>query len=170
MRSNAELESVSGDETHLPIIEVPAIEGIGAIVSAEVYEWSGKETILLVEDESFVRKAATEALQLAGYTLLTARSGSQALETFHKNLEAIDLLISDIVLPDKNGHELAREFAILFPGVPILLVSGYTDKLLSQQPGPHNQYFLSKPFSFSMLLRKVRQALDKSLCNMDVSA
>jgi two-component system, cell cycle sensor histidine kinase and response regulator CckA len=172
MPSNTELaESIPGDEIHLPVIEVPAFpEGIAGIVSAEVYEWGGKETILLVEDESFVRKSASEALELAGYTVLAAESASQALEILHKNLGATDLLISDIVLPDKNGHELAREFAVLVPGIPILLVSGYGDKLISQQLALHNEHFLSKPFSFSMLLRKVRQILDRSIRKMEIPA
>jgi two-component system, cell cycle sensor histidine kinase and response regulator CckA len=139
-------------------------------VSTEIYEWSGKETILLVEDELFVRKATTEALELAGYMVLNAENAKHALEIPSKNLAEVDLLISDIVLPGKNGHEFAAEFAALFPKANILLISGYADKLATPELRVHEEEYLPKPFSCSALLRKVREILDKRTYKIKASA
>jgi DNA-binding NtrC family response regulator len=153
-----------------PTLESLSNEAVIGIVSAEIYEWGGKETILLVEDELFVRKATTEALELAGYNVLAAGNANHALEISRENLEEVDLLISDVVLPGKNGYELAAEFAARFPKAHILLISGYAEKIATSELSVHDKEYLPKPFSFSALLRKVREILDKNMYKVEASA
>jgi CheY-like chemotaxis protein len=131
-------------------------------VSAELFQWRGKETILLVEDEAFVRKATGEVLESAGYNVLIAENASEALEVYCKCDEPIHLLISDVIMPGMNGQELAARFEALFPQVRILLMSGYAEQLISRKSSPGRKEYMAKPFSIPILLKKVREILDKS--------
>jgi CheY-like chemotaxis protein len=131
-------------------------------VAAELHQWSGKETILLVEDEAFVRKAAGEVLESAGYNVLIAASATAAFELYPKCEEPIDLLISDVVMPGMNGQELAARFEALFPRIRILLMSGYAEQLISCRSSLPRKEYMAKPFSIPILLKKVREVLDKS--------
>ncbi|MGA7400921.1 MAG: response regulator [Candidatus Sulfotelmatobacter sp.] len=128
-----------------------------------------KETILLVEDEAFVRKAICEALESAGYRVLTAENAIQALQVFGEYAEPVSLLLADIVMPGINGHELARDFSTLCPQTRILLMSGYEEQLTSRE-SVHRPEYLAKPFSIPMLLRKVREVLDRNPLDFKASA
>jgi CheY-like chemotaxis protein len=130
-------------------------------VSAELSQWRGKETILLVEDEAFVRESAGEVLESAGYIVLIAASATEALEVHCKFDEQIDLLISDVVMPGMNGQELAARFEALFPQVRILLMSGYSEQLISRKSSSGRKECMAKPFSIPILLKKVREVLDR---------
>lgn len=121
---------------------------------------SGTETILFVEDESFVREVTSEVLRSAGYVVLTAKNGAEALRTFHQRSDRADLLLSDIVLPGKSGHALAGELRQLRPEIIILFISGYADQWARAEYEKEGAHFLAKPFSMPALLQKVRQALD----------
>ena len=140
---------------------------IGA--SAETCQWSGKETILLVEDEEFVRKATDEVLASAGYRVITAETAAQALEIHHKCNAGADLLVSDVVMPGISGHELANKFASLYPQVRILLMSGYSEQLISSELSVYHKDYIAKPFSFLTLLRRVREVLDRHPFDFGVS-
>jgi CheY-like chemotaxis protein len=131
-------------------------------VSAALDQRGGKETILLVEDEAFVRKATGEVLESAGYNILMAENASDALEVYCKCDEPIDLLISDVIMPGMNGQELAARFEALFPRVRILLMSGYSEQLISHKAAPGRNECMAKPFSIPILLKKVREVLDRS--------
>jgi CheY-like chemotaxis protein len=136
---------------------------IGSIL-AETLEVGGPKTILLVEDEAFVREATAEALQSAGYTVLIARSAAEAIEAYRRRAQPVDLLLADVVMPGMSGYELAGEFLALCPSAPVVLMSGYVDELgLSQSPYCRTyvdcKTYLGKPFSISSLLSKVREAL-----------
>jgi len=121
-------------------------------------ELPASATILLVEDEPLVRKAAAEALQSAGYEVLTACNGAQALQLCSERSCRLNLLLCDIVMPGMNGCELAGAFQLLCPQAPVLLMSGYarelSSSLLSSAP------YLSKPFSANALLHAVRELLN----------
>ena len=135
-------------------------ETISAAVFTEAESWERSETILLVEDEAFVRKVTAEVLEAAGFKLVIAQSGAEALNACRKLSQPFDLLLSDVILPGMSGRELADEFEGLCPHAGILLMSGYAGQLAGRQIPPHGNAYLAKPFSVSELLRKVREALD----------
>jgi len=124
----------------------------------------GHETVLLVEDELAVRSLARDVLQAQGYTVIEARDGRHALEICELRFGAIDLLLTDVVMPGIGGRELAARLAELRPAMPVIYMSGYTDTAVVQHgvldPGTT---FLQKPFTPDALARKVRQVLDAVL-------
>jgi two-component system, cell cycle sensor histidine kinase and response regulator CckA len=122
---------------------------------------SGNETILLAEDDESVRNLAVLVLQQAGYTVLPASDGFEAVESFNKNQKSIDLLILDVVMPNMGGYEVLKKILKKFPGTPALFCSGYSENSI------HNEFVLKegirlieKPYSSRQLLRAVRKTLD----------
>ena len=122
--------------------------------------WGGPETILLVEDEGFVRKVTAEVLESAGYKLVIARSGAEALDAYRQLSKPVDLLLADVVMPGMSGCDLAAEFESLCPRARVLLMSGYAGQLASCQVSTYGKTYLAKPFSVQMLLKRVREVLD----------
>jgi two-component system cell cycle sensor histidine kinase/response regulator CckA len=120
---------------------------------------TGKETILLVEDEDAVRVFGARALRNKGYTVLEARSGEGAMEVLDAGA-VIDLLITDMVMPGMDGATLAGKARESRPGLRIILISGYSEDVIKgdvvNQPDTH---FLPKPFSLKALAEKVREVL-----------
>jgi|GEM_PF-1032353 DNA-binding NtrC family response regulator len=167
------VEEVSQPTQLLPAPQIDSIISPATIIgtaSTEVIQWNGNETILFIEDEAFVRKATAEALELAGYTVIAAESAGFALEISREKLAAIHLLISDVIMPGMSGHELANELAAKSPHLRILLISGYAEKLNSQELSAYRKEYLAKPFSFHVLLRKVREILDSQPLEIKASA
>ena len=122
---------------------------------------SGTETILLVEDNAGLRKLATRVLAPAGYTVLGAASGEEALRVLERQEGPVHLLLSDVVMPGMSGRDLAEQLAQTRPEMKVLFMSGYTDDTVVQHGVLNAQVaFLSKPFTAAALLRKVREVLD----------
>jgi CheY-like chemotaxis protein len=119
---------------------------------------STHETILLVEDEPAVRQLFAQALTRAGYTVLEARNGQEAMKLFDQHSEAIDLLLTDMRMPYMGGAELAHQLRARRRTLKLLCISGYPGNL-DPDLSPN---FLAKPFSRDDLLKKVREVLDKS--------
>jgi two-component system, cell cycle sensor histidine kinase and response regulator CckA len=119
----------------------------------------GSETVLLVEDEESVRVFASKALEKQGYRVLQARHGRDALLRLAEHNGPVHLVITDIVMPEMGGGELARRIAGERPEVPVLFMSGYTDDEVAQRGLGAEQGFLQKPFTSDGLARKVREAL-----------
>jgi two-component system, cell cycle sensor histidine kinase and response regulator CckA len=124
---------------------------------------SGSETVLLVEDEPSVRDLAHRLLNQQGYKVLEAANGEEALRVVQEHIgEKIHLLLTDVVMPQMGGKELANQLKNLRPDVKVLFTSGYTDDAIVHhgvlEPGTH---FLQKPFSPKTLTHKVREALDR---------
>jgi two-component system, cell cycle sensor histidine kinase and response regulator CckA len=121
----------------------------------------GTETILLVEDSDAVRVLAQSVLRRLGYTVLTARNGDEALALAASHGGAIDLVLTDIVMPGMSGRELAEAIVARRPGVRVLYMSGYTDDVIIRKglkdPGAS---FIEKPFTTASLADRVRQRLD----------
>jgi two-component system, cell cycle sensor histidine kinase and response regulator CckA len=121
----------------------------------------GAETILIVEDESAVRRMAARALAAQGYAVLEAENGAEALELLARGEGPVDLVLSDVVMPRVNGRELGERLAVERPGLRMLFMSGYTDDDILRRgllrPGSP---FLQKPFMPGDLSRKVREVLD----------
>jgi len=121
----------------------------------------GSETILLVEDSEPLRKLVKTFLDSAGYRVFSADSGESALEVSTKIERALDLLLTDVVMPGMNGRILAEHLLPRQPGMRVLYMSGYTDSFIAGHgvldPGTH---LLHKPFTEDVFLRKVREVLD----------
>jgi two-component system cell cycle sensor histidine kinase/response regulator CckA len=113
-----------------------------------------RQTILLVEDEDFVRKVTCEVLRFAGYEVLPARNAIEAAAIFAHWKQRVALLLSDVVLPGRTGGELARELRAIDPALKVILISGYPQGRLSTPPAREFQY-LEKPFSATTLMQKV---------------
>jgi CheY-like chemotaxis protein len=119
---------------------------------------SGTETILVAEDESGIRRYLRQVLDRNGYRTLEAVNGRHAMEIAQAHNGPIHLLMTDVVMPETGGLELADQFAARYPGVPILFMSGYTDRLWSRT----NINFLQKPFNSLSLLTRLRTLLDEA--------
>ncbi|MBI5240195.1 MAG: PAS domain S-box protein [Elusimicrobia bacterium] len=120
---------------------------------------AGAETVLVTEDDETVRSMARRSLARRGYTVLEADGGEEALRILGRT--KVDLLLTDVIMPDMNGRELARHAAKVQPGIRVLYFSGYTDDVISRhgvlEPGIA---LLQKPFTPEVLAQKVREALD----------
>jgi two-component system, cell cycle sensor histidine kinase and response regulator CckA len=120
----------------------------------------GAGTILVVEDEAFVREVLGEILRSAGYRVLVARNAAEARIMFHHEREGIQLLLTDVVLPDRNGCDLASEFAPLRRGLKTMFISGYPENAVTRKGSQHSEWlYLPKPFSGTSLIQKVAEAL-----------
>ncbi len=137
--------------------EIPRIGGSGEAIDLA----HGRETILLVEDEPAVRGLVHETLRLHGYTVLEARHGIEALLTSAKYVGPIHLLLTDVVMPQMSGPEVAEKILIIRPEIKVLYMSGYPDHpVFDQGSVSHLTGFLQKPFSPPVLAKKVREVLD----------
>ena len=120
-------------------------------------------TILVVEDQAALRMLAEDMLSEAGHEVLSASNGREALEVANRHNGRIDLLITDVVMPEMNGPDLADQLSRIRPGITILYVSGYTDHaLLHRGTVEEGTAFLQKPFAPDMLVAKVAEVLQRS--------
>jgi two-component system cell cycle sensor histidine kinase/response regulator CckA len=145
-------------------IFLPALEGVRVdrtAFPAPVLAPAGWETILLVEDEESVRAFANKALERQGYTVLEARHGRDALARLAEHSGPVHLVITDLMMPEMSGSELARQLSGERPGVPVLFMSRYSDSEIAQRGLPANSAYLQKPFTSDVLARKVREVLER---------
>ncbi len=123
----------------------------------------GSETVLLVEDEEVVRGLATHILEDAGYKVLAARGGAEAIKLCTQPAEQIDLLLTDVVMPETSGKEVADRVTALRPHTKVLFMSGYTDQAIVHHGVlDSNVEFIQKPFTPLGLSKKVREVLDSN--------
>jgi len=128
-----------------------------------VTELKGQETILLVEDDDTLRQLIARGLKKYGYTVLKAGNGGEALLLCEKEDSPIHLLLTDVVMPQMSGRELAERLAALHPDMKILFMSGYTENaMLSNGVLKSKMGFLQKPFKVNKLVRKIREILGSS--------
>jgi DNA-binding NtrC family response regulator len=121
----------------------------------------GNETLLLVEDEEMVREFAGEELMEGGYDVLTACDAEEAEARFLRHGKRVDLLVTDVVLPGRDGLSLYESLSRKQPGLRVLYVSGFTEQEMTQHGiGTGGAGFLEKPFDGDDLLREVRRVLD----------
>lgn len=117
-------------------------------------------TVLVVDDEPSVLKVVGRILQGAGYRVLSAASGSEALQIAQRESPGIGLLLTDVIMPEMDGQELANRLRAIIPDLKVLFTSGYTDDILDPEgiklPGFH---LLEKPYSPSDLTSAVREVL-----------
>ena len=120
----------------------------------------GSEVILLVEDEDTVRKLARMILEASGYVVLEARNGREGLALCEAHEGPIDLLLSDVVMPELGGRELAEGALKLRPGMKVMFMSGHTQDVVLKEGVQKGTAFLQKPFTPAGLAQKVRETLD----------
>ncbi|ABB32147.1 multi-sensor hybrid histidine kinase [Geobacter metallireducens RCH3] len=124
----------------------------------------GNETILVIEDEIGVLNLTAHTLKRNGYEVLQASSPSEASRIFSTNHHRIDLVLSDVIMPEKNGPALVREFREKLPDLKILFMSGYTDDTISSpQIIDEHAAFINKPFTPDVLVERVRDVLEGRL-------
>jgi PAS domain S-box-containing protein len=129
----------------------------------------GQETILLVEDETNLRRLARQYLETQGYKILEAEDGAAALQIVDGYQGAIDLLLTDVIMPGMNGRELAARITELVPGVRVLYMSGYTENAVGQDGMlDAGINLLQKPFSLPALKDRVREVLDSEPIPLEV--
>ncbi len=145
---------------YLPIVEIGQPDDTGARpVLTPTYR--GTETILLVEDEDGVRALVREVLQRHGYHVIETRNGGEALFACEQHQGKIHLLLSDVVLAQVTGTELAHRLTPMRPEMKVLFISGYTEEaIIHQGVLEEGTAFLQKPFTPNVLARKVREVLD----------
>src|SRR5215831_10004219 len=129
------------------------------VVAAQL---NGSETVLVVEDQEEVRSFVVKALAGYGYRVLQAAEGSQALTMAECHSGAIDVLLTDVVLPGMNGRELANRFRIVRPDTKVIYTSGYTQDLIAHRGVLHDDIsYIPKPYTADQIAAKVREALGK---------
>jgi CheY-like chemotaxis protein len=125
--------------------------------------WRGRETVLVAEDEDGVRELLRKALSEFGYTVLTARHGRDALMLASQRDDGIDLLVTDVVMPEMSGRELAETLLDRSPDLKVLYISGYTDdEVIQRGLRGRDLGLLRKPFTAEELVRRVREVLDQT--------
>ena len=152
----------SGTGTQFTIYFPVARVDSGSILSSTTSpNLSGRETILLVEDDSAVRKLVARTLQKSGYKVLSAESATAALRHCSRHQGRIDLILSDVVLPKMAGPEIARRAKELRPEIRVLFISGFTDETLARHGlDASRAALLEKPFTPRAMLSRVRELLD----------
>jgi PAS domain S-box-containing protein len=122
----------------------------------------GIETVLIVEDEPNVRRLAVLGLRAHGYTVLEAADGAEAIQIAGRVNSAIDVIVSDVMMPGMSGPELLKRLAVIAPRARAVLMSGHAESTVLTQEPPLDWSFLPKPFTPERLARKVREVLDSS--------
>jgi len=141
-----------------------AVEGAAEAVIEEPdranRDITGQDTILLVEDEDAVRSFAARALRMRGYTVLEAPGGEVALDIVRRHPGAIDLVISDVVMPNMDGPTMVRAALKLRPDMRVIFISGYAeDTFRRNEEKVEDLHFLPKPFGLKQLVAKVKEVL-----------
>jgi CheY-like chemotaxis protein len=154
-----EVESSLGHGTAFHIF-LPCTDRVPEIAAtAHPAHPTGMETILLVEDEDVVRGLVDQSLQSFGYRVVAASTPHEALAA--ADLHDFDLLVTDVVMPEMNGRELAELLEATRPGLRVLYTSGYASHVLLEDGVlSETTNFLQKPFALDALARKVREVLD----------
>jgi two-component system, cell cycle sensor histidine kinase and response regulator CckA len=121
----------------------------------------GTETLLLVEDEAAVRSSVRRLLEWHGYTVLEARNGAEALRVYQAHEGRIDLILTDVVMPEMGGHELVERLRESRPDLRVLFMSGYAERaFISDGSMPVGTGYLEKPSTVEPLMRRLREVLD----------
>jgi two-component system cell cycle sensor histidine kinase/response regulator CckA len=148
---------------HLPETTAPALAG--ALSAADAMrtvatDLTGHGTILLVEDEEELRALNARGLKSRGYTVIEAGNGVEALEELEKQGRQVDVVVSDVVMPEMDGPTLMKELKQRKPDIKIIFVSGYAEDAFDKTLPDHKQFnFLAKPFTLKQLVTVVKETM-----------
>ena len=143
---------------YLPISEKEVIEEKKSTVDT----LTGSETVLFVDDEDMIIEIVEELFEQLGYKVLTARSGKEAIETYKKNKERIDIVLLDMIMPDMSGSDTYDRMKDINPKIKVLLSSGYSINGQATEIMDRGcDGFIQKPFKMKELSQKLREILDK---------
>ena len=159
------IQSAQGAGTTVRIYLPAAVDRISApnlqTITLDAGAMSGRETVLVVEDDAVLRNLMRDILQGLGYAVLDAGTAAEAVELSGGLDDGVHLLISDVVLPDSSGRELADALLEFRPGMPVLYISGHPALVSHKDKGDSDARFLAKPFSAGELGERVRSLLDR---------
>ncbi|WP_243373666.1 cell cycle histidine kinase CckA [Microvirga solisilvae] len=145
---------------HIPDVQEAPEEPKADAVKKPAADMTGQGTILLVEDEDPVRAVNARALTARGYTVLEAASGVEAMEIIQERGAPVDLVVSDVVMPEMDGPTLLGELRKLYPDLKVIFVSGYAEEAFRKNlPEGEEFNFLPKPFSLRQLVETVKQVI-----------
>jgi CheY-like chemotaxis protein len=120
----------------------------------------GRETLLLVEDEEAVRSSVRRLFERHGYSVLEARHGQEALRIMESGAR-VDLVVTDLVMPEMGGRELVERLRARHPALKVLFMSGYSERgVTADGMMPRGTGFVEKPFTMEQLVRRTRDILD----------
>jgi PAS domain S-box-containing protein len=146
-------------------IHLPRYDGSGAALPSRANRSTlpgGTETLLLVEDETAVRSSARRLLERHGYSVLEARHGADALRIVDQGEREVDLVLTDVVMPEMGGREMIERLRIRRPALKVLFMSGYTERAITTDGVmPPRTGFVEKPFTMEQLLQRLRELLDE---------
>jgi two-component system, cell cycle sensor histidine kinase and response regulator CckA len=143
---------------YLPAVAQELEQDVSATQQFPIF---GDETLLLVEDDSRIRELAEEMLELAGYRVLTAGNGREALVVYRNHSDKIDLILLDLMMPEMGGKQCLEELLKINPKVKVIIASGYSVNGLAEDPGLQGAVgFLSKPYDLKAVLKIIRSQLD----------
>ncbi|MBN1139493.1 MAG: response regulator [Anaerolineae bacterium] len=166
VKQNRGFIHVYSEPGHGTTVKIYLPRAVGPTVTIETARPSvsgGQETVLVVEDEPAILRLATTVLERLGYTVLTASHPGEALARAMEYAGTIDLLVTDVVMPEMNGRELATRVMASHPGLKCLFMSGYTANVIARQGVlDEGVWFLQKPFSIDDLALQVRKVLEQA--------
>jgi two-component system, cell cycle sensor histidine kinase and response regulator CckA len=137
-------------------------KAVGKTEAVQQTVLKGKETILLVDDEETVITVNRDMLEALGYSVLVARSGREAVDVYQKNVDVVDLVILDVIMPDMGGEETFAALSRINPLVAVVLSSGYSLEGPMRKIMDHGcKAFIQKPFTINMLSQKLREVLGR---------
>ncbi|MGB8580416.1 MAG: ATP-binding protein [Candidatus Sulfotelmatobacter sp.] len=161
-----EVDSVPGEGTtfrvYLPIVEEPVSPRKVPKVSSPVT--TGSETVLLAEDQSSIRTVLREFMEAQGYKVLEAQNGNEAIEIAKHYTGSIEVLVTDVIMPQLRGIELAERLTEIYPGLCVILMSGYSEDALVENRllSERNMTLIQKPFDPEELAQKIRESLSRN--------
>jgi two-component system, cell cycle sensor histidine kinase and response regulator CckA len=152
-----------GTTFHVYLPQIDGLEKTEESKPLSAASAGGSETILLVEDQDQLRNLISEVLRRSGYVVLQARHGQEALDLSRSHNDRINLMITDLIMPQMGGRELVNALAPAHPDMKVIYISGYPDNTISQQEiSSSSVAFLPKPFAPNALVQKVRDILHPS--------
>jgi two-component system cell cycle sensor histidine kinase/response regulator CckA len=156
-RHVAEKEDTAAAEKPAVAGAIAAANTLAQVAQADL---TGRGTVLLVEDEEGLRALNARGLTSRGYTVLTAANGVEALEELERNEGKVDIVVSDVVMPEMDGPTLLKEMRKTNPGLKMIFVSGYAEEAFQKNLPPGGQFaFLPKPFTLKQLVEQVKNTL-----------
>jgi CheY-like chemotaxis protein len=148
---------------HFPIVTGAVATDVQDVISQPTVAPGGHEGILIVEDDAAIRSATRRALESKGYHVWVAADGAEGLAVYRENRNEVALVLSDLVMPNMTGREMAGALRAAGASVPVLFASGYSaDWIYGDMDLPDDVHFLPKPWTLTTLFLRVREVLDST--------